>query len=52
MSTLNLCFEQKYDNYQNFSSESFHSFVVNFSIYLNRLVFSNEYRDQTWFFMH
>ena len=34
----NLCFEQKYENYQIFSSESFHFLVVKFSIYLNRHV--------------
>ena len=39
MSTHNLFFEQKYENYQNFSSESFHFLVVKFSIYLNRRVF-------------
>ena len=37
-STLNLCFEQKYENYQNFSSENF-ILVVKFSIYWNRSVF-------------
>ena len=35
----NLCLEQKYENYQNFSSESFHFLVVKFSIYLKRRVF-------------
>ena len=35
----NLCFEQKYENYQKFSSESFQFLVVKFSIYLNRRVF-------------
>ena len=35
----NLCFEQKYESYQNFSSENFHILVVKFSIYLNRRVF-------------
>ena len=39
MSTYNLNFEQKYENYQNFSSESFHFLVVKFSIHLNRSVF-------------
>ena len=39
MSTYNLCFEQKYEKYQNFSSENLHSLVVKFSIYLNRRVF-------------
>ena len=38
-STHNLCFEQKYENYQNFSSENFHFLVVKISIYLNRRVF-------------
>ena len=38
-SNHNLYFEQKYENYQNFSSESFHFLVVKFSIYLNRRVF-------------
>ena len=39
MSTHNLCFDQKYEKYQKFSSESFHFLVVKFSIYLNRRVF-------------
>ena len=39
MRTHNLCFEQKYEKYQNFSSENFHFLVVKFSIYLNRRVF-------------
>ena len=38
-STHYLCFEQTYENYQNFSSESFHFLVVKFSIYLNMRVF-------------
>ena len=39
-STHNLCFEQKYEKYQNFLSENFPFFlVVKFSIYLNRRVF-------------
>ena len=38
-STHNVCFEQKYENYQNFSSENFHFLVVKFSIYLNRRIF-------------
>ena len=37
--THNLCFEQKYDKYQNFLSENFHFLVVKFSVYLNRIVF-------------
>ena len=39
MRTHNLCFEQKYEKYQNFLSENFPSLVVKFSIYLNRHVF-------------
>ena len=39
MSIHNICYEQKYEKYQNFSSESFHFLVVKFSIYLNRRVF-------------
>ena len=39
MSTHNLCFEQKYEKYQNFLSENFHFLVVKLSIYLNRQVF-------------
>ena len=38
-STNNLCFELKYEKYQNFLSEIFHFLAVKFSIYLNRLVF-------------
>ena len=41
-STHNLCFEQTYEEYQNFLSENFHFVVVNFSVYLNWHVFSNE----------
>ena len=32
-------FEQKYENYQNFSFENFHFLVVKISVYLNRHVF-------------
>ena len=39
MSTHNLCFEQKYEKYQNFLSENFPFLVVKFSMYLNRHVF-------------
>ena len=39
MSTHNLCFEQKYEKYQNFLSENFQFLVVQFSVYLNRHVF-------------
>ena len=39
-STYNLCFEQKYEKYQNFLSNFyFHFLVVKFSVYLNRHVF-------------
>ena len=38
-STHNLCFEQKYEKYQNFLSENFHLLVIIFSVYLNRHVF-------------
>ena len=38
MCTYNLCFEQKYEKYQNFLSETFHFLGVKFSVYLNRLV--------------
>ena len=39
MSTHSLCFEQKYEKYQNFLSENFQFLVVKLSIYLNRRVF-------------
>ena len=39
MSTHNLCFEQKYEKYQNFYLKIFIFLVVKFSIYLNRHVF-------------
>ena len=39
MSTHNLCFEQKYEKYQNFLSESFHYLELIFSVCLNRYVF-------------
>ena len=38
-STHNLCFEQKYEEYQNFLSENFLLLVVKFTVYLNRPVF-------------
>ena len=38
-STHNLCFEQKYENYQNFYPKIFIFLVVKFSVYLDRLVF-------------
>ena len=37
-STHNLCFGQKYEKYQNFSSDYFHFLVIKFSVYLNRHV--------------
>ena len=39
MSTHNLCFEQKYEKYQNFYLKIFIFLVVKFSIYLDRRVF-------------
>ena len=39
MSTHNLCFEQKYENYKNFSSENFQFLLVKISVYLNRHVY-------------
>ena len=39
MSTHNLCFEQKYDKYQNFLSEKLLFFGGKISVYLNRRVF-------------
>ena len=39
MSIHNLCFEQKYEKYQNFFIRKFPFLVVNFSVYLNRRVF-------------
>ena len=39
MSTHSLCFEQKYEKYQNILSENFPFLVVKFSIHLNRCVF-------------
>ena len=38
-STHNLCFEQKYEKYQSFSSENFQFLGVKFYIYLNRHIF-------------
>ena len=34
MSTYNLCFEQKYEKYQNLLSENFHFLGVKFSVYI------------------
>ena len=40
MSTHNVCFEQKYKNYQSFLSENLQVFLeMKFSVYLNRHVF-------------
>ena len=39
MSAHNLCFEQKYEKYQNFYLKFFIVLVVNFSVCLNRHVF-------------
>ena len=39
MSIHNLCFEQKYETYQNFLWENFLFLEMKFSIYLNRRVF-------------
>ena len=39
MSIHNLCFEQKYENYQKKLSENFPFLIVKFSVYLNRRVF-------------
>ena len=39
MGTHNLCFEQKYEKYQNFLPKNFHFLVGKFSLYLNRRVF-------------
>ena len=39
MSTHNLCFEQKYEKYQNFYLKIFIFLVAKFSIYLNWRVF-------------
>ena len=47
MSTHNLCFEQKYEKYQNFLSEIFHFLVIKFSVYLNRHIFVMERSHQT-----
>ena len=43
-SVHNLCFEQKYEKYQNFLSDFFfHFLVVKFSLYLNRRLFVMSY---------
>ena len=38
-STHNLCFEQKYEKYQNFLSENSHIFGGKILLYINRRVF-------------
>ena len=42
MSTHNLCFQQKYEKYQEFLSENFQFLEMKFSIYLNKC-FRNEF---------
>ena len=39
MRNHNLCFEQKFENYQNFYLKNFQFWGVKFSIYLNMRVF-------------
>ena len=39
MSTQNLCFEQKYEKYQNLYLKCFNFLVLKFSVYLNRHIF-------------
>ena len=39
MSTHNLCFELKYEKYQNFLSKNFQFLEVKFSVHLKKLVF-------------
>ena len=39
MSTLNLCFQHKYEKYQSFLSENLQFLEVKLSIYLNMRVF-------------
>ena len=39
MSTHNLCFEQKYEKYQNLYQKTSSFLVAKFSVYLNRRVF-------------
>ena len=46
-STHNLCFEQKYEKYQNFLSENFPFLVVKFSIFLNTRVFEMRLANQS-----
>ena len=51
MSTHNLCFEQKYEKYQNCLYEHFQFLVVKFSLYLNRHVFVMFTIKSTFFFV-
>ena len=47
MSTHNLCFEQKLENYQNYLSEKFPFLAVKFLIYLiRRALVGNEEANQ------
>ena len=46
MSTHNLCFEQKYEKYQNFLSIYCRFLAVTFSVYLNRPVFVMNRKEQ------
>ena len=48
MSTNNLCFKQKYENYQRFLSEKFQFLEVKFSIYLNRFVMLQANLSLSW----
>ena len=45
MSTHNLCFEQKYDKYQNFSSENFHFFGGKIFSIFDSACFRNAYSN-------
>ena len=44
----NLCFEKKYEKYQNFYLKTFRFFVENISIYLNRHCFRNARSKPLW----
>ena len=52
MSTHNLCFEQKYEKYQNFYLKTFSFLVVKFSIYLNRRIFILLSTDNLYMYVH
>ena len=47
-STLNLCFEQKYEKVSEFLYENFRILVVKFSIYLNRAFVVHTCRKDTF----